>query len=125
MGRKVRRRRAACNAEPNDRVRILKMVEASEQQRAIKMLDASPVHMDFSENRLNWPMPRPSPSEPSRKCISGTGWLSTSIVHDLRNPLGTVFAGAEMLMQLDPGSAQGKRLAANIYRAAGRLRALL
>src|ERR1700691_4360030 len=89
------------------------------------MLDASPVHMDFSENRLNWPMPRPSPSEPSRKCISGTRWLSTSIVHDLRNPLGTVFAGAEMLMQLDPASNQAKRLATNIYRAAGRMRELL
>jgi len=57
--------------------------------------------------------------------ISSMGWLSTSILHDLRNPLGTVFAGAEMLMQLDPASAQGKRLAANIYRAAGRMRELL
>src|SRR5260370_15892638 len=53
------------------------------------------------------------------------GWLSTSIVHDLRNPLGTVFAGAEMVMQLDPASTQGKRLAANIYRAAVRMRELL
>jgi signal transduction histidine kinase len=53
------------------------------------------------------------------------GWLATSIVHDLRNPLGAVFASAEMLMEIDPASTQGKRLAANIYRAAGRMRKLL
>lgn len=41
------------------------------------------------------------------------------------NPLGTVFAGAEMLMQLDPAPTQVKRLAVNIYRAAGRMRELL
>jgi signal transduction histidine kinase len=57
--------------------------------------------------------------------ISGIGWLSTSIIHDLRNPLGAVFTSAEMLMEIDPASTQGKRLAANIYRAAGRMRELL
>src|SRR5580658_8609644 len=72
------------------------------EQRTTKMLDAS-----------------------GQKRISSMGWLSTSILHDLRNPLGTVFAGAEMLMQLDPASPQGKRLAANIYRAASRMRELL
>jgi signal transduction histidine kinase len=56
---------------------------------------------------------------------AGIGWLATSIVHDLRNPLGAVFASAEMLMEIDPASTQGKRLAANIYRAAGRMRELL
>jgi signal transduction histidine kinase len=76
------------------------MLEGSEQQRTITM--------------ENWP-----------NRISSTGWLSTSIVHDLRNPLGTVFAGAEMLMELDPAPTQVKRLAANIYRAAGRMRELL
>ena len=64
-------------------------------------------------------------SESGQARTSSMDWLSTSIVHDLRNPLGTVFAGAEMLMQLDPASTQGKRLAANIYRAAGRIRELL
>jgi signal transduction histidine kinase len=57
--------------------------------------------------------------------LSGTEWLSASILHDIRNPLGTVYAGAEMLMDLDPTSTQAKRLAANIYRAAGRMRDLL
>src|SRR5580704_680122 len=53
------------------------------------------------------------------------GWLSTSIVHDLRNPLGTIYAGATMLMAEDSTPAQVKRLAGNIYRAASRMRDLL
>jgi signal transduction histidine kinase len=81
------------------------------EHRTTKMLDASPIQMDFSSE--SW------------KRVSSMGWFSTSILHDLRNPLGTVFAGAEMLMQLDPASTQAKRLAANIYQAAGRMRELL
>jgi signal transduction histidine kinase len=60
-----------------------------------------------------------------QKNVSAIEWLSTSIVHDLRNPLGTVYAAAEMLMELDPGPIQVKRLATNIFRAAGRMRELL
>jgi signal transduction histidine kinase len=81
--------------------------------------------MDFNENRATGTISLPLRSESGQTRISSMGWLSTSIVHDLRNPLGTVFTGAEMLMQLDPASTQGKRLAANIYRAAGRMRELL
>ncbi len=44
------------------------------------------------------------------------GWLSASILHDLRNPLGTICAGAELLMDLDSTSTQVKRLAANMCR---------
>ena len=66
-----------------------------------------------------------SGSESLQKRIPAIGWLSASIVHDLRNPLGTVFAGAEMLMELDLAPTQVKRLAVNIYRAAGRMRELL
>jgi signal transduction histidine kinase len=95
------------------------------EQRTTEMLDASPIQMDFNENRATRTIPLPFRSEIWEKRISSMGWLSTSIVHDLRNPLGTVFAGAEMLMQLDPASTQGKRLAANIYRAAARMRELL
>jgi K+-sensing histidine kinase KdpD len=29
-------------------------------------------------------------------------WLSISILHDLRNPLATIYAAAEMLVDLDP-----------------------
>jgi signal transduction histidine kinase len=57
--------------------------------------------------------------------ISAVEWLSTSIVHDLRNPLGAIYAAAEMLIGVDPGPAQVKRLATNIYRAATRMRDLL
>src|SRR3954466_11577421 len=52
-------------------------------------------------------------------------WLYNSIVHDLRNPLGSIYAAAEMLIDLDPGPTQVKRLATNIYRAANRMRELL
>ena len=37
----------------------------------------------------------------------------------------TVYTAAEMLVDLDPGPPQMKRLASNIYRAAGRMRELL
>jgi signal transduction histidine kinase len=95
------------------------------KQRATKMLDAPPMELDFNENRATGTISLPLRSTNWQERISSMGWLSTSIVHDLRNPLGTVFAGAEMLMQLDPASTQGRRLAANIYRAAGRMRELL
>jgi len=64
-------------------------------------------------------------SEIWREDVSADEWLSTSIVHDLRNPLGTVYAAAEMLMDLDPAPTQVKRLARNIFCAAGRMRELL
>ena len=60
-----------------------------------------------------------------QEAISSIGWLSAGILHDLRNPLGTICAGAELLMDLDSSSTQVKRLAANICRAAGRMRQLL
>src|SRR5580704_6372455 len=60
-----------------------------------------------------------------RAAISTIGWLSASILHDLRNPVGTIYAGAEVLMTLDTTPNQVKRLAANMHRAAGRMRELL
>ena len=56
---------------------------------------------------------------------SEAGWLSASILHDLRNPVGTIYAGAEMLMTHDTTPNQVKRLATNMYRAADRMRELL
>src|SRR6266566_4491532 len=64
-------------------------------------------------------------SENPQETISTFGWLSASILHDLRNPLGTICAGAELLRDLDSSSTQVKRLAANMCRAAGRMRQLL
>ena len=49
--------------------------------------------------------------------IATIGHLSTSIVHDLRNPLAAIYAGAEMLMDSHLGEEQTRRLARNIYRA--------
>ena len=57
--------------------------------------------------------------------ISRIGWLSASLLNDLRNPLGTISAGAEHLMDLGSTSTQVKRLAGNMSRAAGRMRQLL
>jgi signal transduction histidine kinase len=49
--------------------------------------------------------------------ISTIGRLSTSIVHDLRNPLAAIYAGAEMLFDTHLAMPQVRRLATNIYRA--------
>ena len=57
--------------------------------------------------------------------ISTIGRLSTSIVHDLRNPLAAIYGGAEMLVDSDLPPLQTKRLAANIYRASRRMQELL
>jgi signal transduction histidine kinase len=57
--------------------------------------------------------------------VDALGLLSASIVHDLRNPLGAIYAAAELLIDRDPGPGQMKRLATNIFRAADRMRDLL
>ena len=49
--------------------------------------------------------------------ITTIGQLSTSIVHDLRNPLAAIYAGAEMLVDSNLPAEQTRRLARNIYRA--------
>jgi two-component system sensor histidine kinase HydH len=77
------------------------------------------------EYRTKASIPVPSCSENWENRISKIGWLSTSMMHDLRNPLGTVVAAAEMLRDLDLPPTHVKRLAANVYRAAARMRELL
>jgi signal transduction histidine kinase len=57
--------------------------------------------------------------------IATIGRLSTSIVHDLRNPLAAIYGGAEMLVDADLSPEQYRRLAANIYRASRRIQELL
>jgi signal transduction histidine kinase len=57
--------------------------------------------------------------------VSAMAWRFSSILHDLRNPLTTIYAGAEMLMDLHSEAADANRLAANIHSAAGRMRELL
>ncbi len=49
--------------------------------------------------------------------IATIGQLSTSIVHDLRNPLAAIYAGAEMMMDSELPEEMTRRLARNIYLA--------
>ncbi len=51
--------------------------------------------------------------------------LSTSLVHDLRNPLAAIYGGAEMLVDSDLNPTQVKRLAANIYKSSRRIQEML
>jgi len=57
--------------------------------------------------------------------ISTIGRLSSSIVHDLRNPLAAIYGGSEMLVDADLPPGHVKRLAGNIYRASRRIQELL
>jgi signal transduction histidine kinase len=57
--------------------------------------------------------------------ISTIGRLSTSIIHDLRNPLASIYGGAEMLVDTDLSPEQVRRLAGNIYRSSRQVQDLL
>ena len=57
--------------------------------------------------------------------IATIGRLSTSIIHDLRNPLAAIYGGAEMLVDGKLSGAQVERLAANIYKASRQVQSLL
>jgi signal transduction histidine kinase len=101
------------------------MLEGSVQPSGTTTFDAYPMRTTFTTDRATGTISIRSRPETWSERISMIGWRSTAIVHDIRNPLGTVFAGAEMLLDLDPASPHFKRLTANIYRAAGRMRELL
>jgi signal transduction histidine kinase len=57
--------------------------------------------------------------------LSTIGRLSTSIVHDLRNPLAAIYGGAEMLVDTDLSPEQVRRLAANLYKSSRQIQSLL
>ncbi len=62
----------------------------------------------------------------SQERLNTIGRLSSSIIHDLRNPLAAIYGGAEMLADHeDMPRAQSRRLALNIYRASRRIQELL
>ena len=106
----------------------------TEQQNVTEMLDEPQVQV-LVKNGWRVSIERQMPasrmtSPPSRSAswqenADALKWLFTSTVHDLRNPLGAIYAAAEMLLDLDPGLTQVQRLATNIFRAAGRMRELL
>ncbi len=57
--------------------------------------------------------------------ITTIGRLSTSIVHDLRNPLASIYGGAEMMMDGHLSEAQMHRVATNVYRSSHAINELL
>ena len=57
--------------------------------------------------------------------ISTIGRLSSSIVHDLRNPLAAIYGGAEMLVDAGLSTDQRDRIAVSIYRSSRRIQELL
>src|SRR5262249_8179079 len=57
--------------------------------------------------------------------ISTIGRLSTSIIHDLRNPLAAIYGGSEMLVDREMPQPQVQRLASNIYRASRKVQDML
>jgi signal transduction histidine kinase len=57
--------------------------------------------------------------------ISTIGRLSSSIVHDLRNPLASIYGGAEMMMDGELSEAQLHRVATNVYRSSRAINDLL
>jgi signal transduction histidine kinase len=97
--------------------------EVGVQMRAKK--DRAEVSRSEKPTRATRITALPPRSESWQENLDAIEWVSASIVHDLRNPLGAIYAAAEMLIDLDPGPTQVQRLATNIFRAAGRMRELL
>jgi signal transduction histidine kinase len=60
-----------------------------------------------------------------RERIATINRISTSIIHDLRNPLAAIYGGAEMMVDSELSPAQVRRLALNIYRSSRRVQELL
>jgi signal transduction histidine kinase len=57
--------------------------------------------------------------------ISTIGRMTSSIVHDLRNPLAAIYGGAEMMVDTDLTPVQVRRIASNIYRSSRKIQEML
>ncbi len=57
--------------------------------------------------------------------LSAVSRLSSSLVHDLRNPLAVIYASSEMLASEGYSPSQVKRLATNIFRSASQVKSML
>src|SRR5580658_727192 len=114
---------------------MLIMLKETEQQDTTERLDESQIQVHLNKHpagvrratcmSANRNIIRSLRPKSCQEKTSAVEWLSTSIIHDLRNPLGAICAAAEMLLEVDARSTQMKRLATNIHRAAGRMRELL
>jgi signal transduction histidine kinase len=108
--------------------RVLKPIRQLDQAAALIARESYgaqvPVHGDDELGRLARTFNAMSGSIQSareelirRERISTIGRLSSSIVHDLRNPLASIYGGAEMMMDGELSPEQMQRLAGNIYRS--------
>ncbi len=57
--------------------------------------------------------------------LSTVSRLSSSLVHDLRNPLAVIYASSEMLSETEYSSSNVKRLGTNIFRSAAQVKFML
>jgi signal transduction histidine kinase len=57
--------------------------------------------------------------------LAAVARLSSSLVHDLRNPLAAIYAGSEMLAEGDLSPARVQRLAVNLHRASLQIKSML
>ena len=57
--------------------------------------------------------------------LTAVARLSSSLVHDLRNPLAAIYAGSEMLAEGDLEPERVQRLATNIHRASLQIKTML
>src|SRR3569833_2010274 len=64
-------------------------------------------------------------TNPTQNSIVALAGLSASVIHDLRNPVATISAGTELLMDMDLTCAQSRRVISSIYRASRRVEQLL
>src|SRR3569833_3127513 len=64
-------------------------------------------------------------TNPTQSPIIALAGLSASVIHDLRNPVATISAGTELLMDMNLTCAQSRRVISNIYRASRRVEQLL
>jgi signal transduction histidine kinase len=103
---------------------------SSKSSSASSFISTSPVPVNSgrsAEHRIRrfFNMPMPQKKIMIEEPVAPLASLSASLVHDLRNPVAAISAGAELLIDMNLPCPQSKRLALNIYRASRRVEELL